>query len=78
MSLGESTVRELIAELARRVPAFVIACCVPDDRDSVNTITHLVGHRATTLGLAHLLVAHAETQLGMRPEFGVPDDGEVQ
>jgi hypothetical protein len=71
MTFEDASITNLLEELGRRCPAFAAALIRPDDKNETETLTYLIGNRATCLGLAHILVSRCEVRLGMRPD---PED----
>jgi len=64
-SIGESTIEDLVNELLYRMPAAVVAGCVPDEdgKDSTSAVVWGAGNKVTQLGLAVMLNRYMENSI---------------
>lgn len=74
MLLTDASIENLVDELMRRCPAFVLAICEPDDAQTVQTNVYMHGGIATILGLSEMTKDASHDRLRLRKSE--PDEPE--
>lgn len=66
LELGAATVDQLVAALAKRCPAIIIAACVPDDGEKCDTKMFDHGNLMTLRGMALTILEDVERRIRKR------------